>query len=800
MWEDAIDFRLLGAVLIHVGVLSMLFMFICTNIDFRYKHVVYVDASSISSIKADLQGWVRSLGDGHERDVWEDAFRILEAIPVTEYTALVLDNADDPSIDLVLFLPRHKNITIIITSRNRNVGALSTSHHLELGEMDDDQALSTLLRAARREQSLPESELTSAHSLMRELGNLPLALVQVGTYCHELSSTIGGIFQPYSFTQYLSLFRSNRAELLKQAGPSSLDRYQRGVYTTLDISYKAIPLVSRKVFHALSFFHHDSLSMAALAAAAERNFGDSYVYLPRPESHAEVVLSLKEAFHVNGRWSDLHMHQIIRTLRSFSLLSSTSVDDIVFLQIHPLIQSWSRDMDPSASQHYKAMALQVITTGAHTENKVTLYRHLLPHLSDLVEQPDGQPLHVNDLMAAGKIFVDQGHYQKAVAVFRAALGTIGRSGGATGENIRWVKMWLARSYHDEGQLDESERLQVEVLEELRNSMGARHPDTITAAASLANTYREQGRWAEAEVLEMDVLELRRNVQGREHPDSLAAAANLAATYSAQGRWGEAESLRLEVLEKYRMVLGEGNLETITAAANLAVTYWMQGRWDEAEMLTSDVLEKRKRILGKTHPETLRVATNLAAIYHQQGRWDEAGALSLEVLEQRRKVQGKEHPDTVEAEITLAATYREQGRLSEAETLGLHALEQRRSNLGREHPDTLSAARQLSLTYYAQGRLSEAEAIGQEVLESRINILGREHPHSIDAAAGLAATYVSQGRLEAALQFLSPAVQLSLGVIGREHPNTQKRVRDLILLYENLGKEREAQETKALLIS
>jgi hypothetical protein len=34
----------------------------------RFKHAVYVDASTLSSIEADLQAWARMRGDGRERD------------------------------------------------------------------------------------------------------------------------------------------------------------------------------------------------------------------------------------------------------------------------------------------------------------------------------------------------------------------------------------------------------------------------------------------------------------------------------------------------------------------------------------------------------------------------------------------------------------------------------------------------------------------------------------------------------------------------------------------------------------
>ena len=125
----------------------------------RYTKVAFIDASSPSSIQSDLQAWSQAIGDGHEQDTWEDAFRILTSVPLDERWLLILDNADDPTLDLIPFIPKSPNLTVIITSRNRDVGHLSTIHHLELGEMEEDEALATLLQAAKRELPLPPEEM-----------------------------------------------------------------------------------------------------------------------------------------------------------------------------------------------------------------------------------------------------------------------------------------------------------------------------------------------------------------------------------------------------------------------------------------------------------------------------------------------------------------------------------------------------------------------------------------------------------------------------------------------------------------
>lgn len=139
----------------------------------------------------------------------EDALRILNSVSGEKRWILIFDNTDDPDLNINSFLPRNTNITVVITSRNQDLGSLSTTDHLELGEMTTDEALSAMLQAARRTPPLPEEEMDSAQVLLKDLGCLAVALVQAGTYCRQLSSTVGGVLQPYRVTQYLRLFRSH---------------------------------------------------------------------------------------------------------------------------------------------------------------------------------------------------------------------------------------------------------------------------------------------------------------------------------------------------------------------------------------------------------------------------------------------------------------------------------------------------------------------------------------------------------------------------------------------------------------
>ncbi|KIM30134.1 hypothetical protein M408DRAFT_44229, partial [Serendipita vermifera MAFF 305830] len=375
-----------------------------------YAQIVYVDASSFFSIKVDLQAWARTLGAGHDDDVWEDAIGALNSVPHGEQWILIFDNADDPGLDLTQFLPRDIHLTILITSRNRDIGEFSPQKHLELGEMTAEEALAALLQAAQRKLPLDDEELHSAHTLVEELGWLAIALVQAGTYCRQLSSTVDGVHQPYTFTQYLSLFRSHRADLLKKAEPSSLDNYQRGVYTTLDLSYNALSQECRGFLHLISFMHHTDIPLAAFGLAAHNAFKDPQDCLPREKSHDKTISEMKHLLCHDTEWNELHVQAIIQTLRSFSLVIASSMNGSLFLQLHPLIQAWSRDMGSVALEQYREMATQVLT--ACGDENFELNRFIIPHVIDMLDQVGPHGLHVNDLAVFALILQQQGQYHK----------------------------------------------------------------------------------------------------------------------------------------------------------------------------------------------------------------------------------------------------------------------------------------------------------------------------------------------------------------------------------------------------
>ena len=117
----------------------------------RFSDIFYVDASTKETISADLTNIALSQGIGESEEATIDwlARRHKEWL-------LVLDNADDPTLNLRLYFPRCSHGNILITSRNRDT-CFYAPQSCQVSDMSPEDARDLLLKVARHEHN-DESE------------------------------------------------------------------------------------------------------------------------------------------------------------------------------------------------------------------------------------------------------------------------------------------------------------------------------------------------------------------------------------------------------------------------------------------------------------------------------------------------------------------------------------------------------------------------------------------------------------------------------------------------------------------
>jgi hypothetical protein len=138
---------------------------------------------------------------------------------------LLIDNADDPEIDISIYFPSGNTGNIIITSRNPHsrAHAPAPDAHCEVDKMEPEEAIDLMLKVSSKDLS-DKALRVDASKLISELGHLALAINQAASFI-----TIRGC----TLSEYLDMFQRRRKSLMdKRSSKQNSQSYQWSVYTT----------------------------------------------------------------------------------------------------------------------------------------------------------------------------------------------------------------------------------------------------------------------------------------------------------------------------------------------------------------------------------------------------------------------------------------------------------------------------------------------------------------------------------------------------------------------------------------
>ncbi|KAJ9155620.1 TPR-like protein [Pleurostoma richardsiae] len=703
---------------------------------------------------------------------------------------LILDSADDADLlykteggsdarPLAAWLPQTRNGSIIVTTRNKDLGRRLAGQDaiVDIGVMSESESLQLL---EGRLGGVDDIERPTAMALIEALENIPLAISQAGGYIRAKRPRT-------SLREYLAELQQDDSHgnrlLTYDGGELGRDvEASNAVVTTWQISFKHIRAKrpsAADLISLMSFFDRQGIPESCLKPLQDEGSGD---VTDSNDEQQDIGYQDTKSIDLDSNVScddpDDEFEKDLSQLRDFCLIIVN--EDRHKFDMHRLVQlstrAWLKQHGEQTRfiQQCVKRLFRVFPTEPY--DNLTECQQLFPHvelaLGYQVDETKFRMMQAKLLFYGGWYAYLQGRYD--VAEFMAYKARCVRDeefrteDEATSDSISL----LGDVLRSRGQWDKAEELQVQVLEARKTRLGADHIYTLDSISNLASTYRIQGRWNEAEALETQVLEARRTKFGADYPDTLNSMNDLALIYQDQGRYSEAEELQVQVLEARKTKLGADHLYTLSSMANLASAYSDQGRWDEAEGLQVQVLETYKAKFGADHPDTLTSMANLASTYWSQGRWDEAEKLGVQVLDARKTKFGVDHPDVLTSMGNLALTYWSQDRWDEAEKLGVQVLDIRKTKSGVDHPDTLTSMANLALIYRSQGRWDEAEKLRVQVLDARKTKLGVDHPHTLRSMSQLAYIWKDLGQHDDALALMRRCAQGRQCVLGPDHPDTK----------------------------
>jgi tetratricopeptide (TPR) repeat protein len=697
-----------------------------------FTSVFFIDGSSESRYQADLVRYVRSLGIEHSQKSFDEALLFISDDSSNGERLLIIDNADDPSMNVEELLPQCDHGAIIITTRNHILGQLSPNGHLELDSMSEGEAIEALTRASLQLWPPIGPVAPEMKRICSELGYLPIALVQAGSYMAQTVTT------PIA---YLSKLQESRTTVMKHpaAGQRDMRRY-KSAYAAFDASYKALPSRAQKVLQLFGAFHWNQFPVDHIQRAASNGF-DGVLFDTFKEANENGLARdlLVHLFLIDGAWNIEQWDATIITLQNYSFLSVFSYSTTILANMHPVTHMWLNDMSSSLEDKEVLQMASVRLLGCWNGEWHSSDQYLVSQAVHHISRD--WPMDLRDSATLARLLNEGGEPYHSLSLWKRIDTEMKRKYGEKDEKTVLTTSWLATCYGSVGEHKRSLELGDDVLRRSKEILGERHPDTIRSSANLALSYSALGQYRQAELLEQEVLLLRKEILGDRHPDTIRASANLARSYSELGEHQQAEELEQEVLRLRKEILGERHPDTIRASANLAASYSELGKYQQAEELEQDVLRLSKEILGERHPDTIIASANLARTYSELGKHRQAEELQQEVLRMSKEILGERHPDTILASANLSVSYSQLGRHREAEQSAQDVLTLRTQVLGETHPDTLSSLYNLAVCQYELGQYLQAHAHADKAKVS-MEKLSYKHP-AYDPCVSLIATIDSE---------------------------------------------------------
>jgi tetratricopeptide (TPR) repeat protein len=608
--------------------------------------------------------------------------------------------------------------------------------------MEVDEAITLILKTSGDNLS-DRGTRDVAKLVVLILGCLALAVAQAGAVIRQGVCGMG---------EYCELYSHRRKELLGQNVVRGGEDYRHTVYTTWEISLRAIEGMpgdaakdAVKLLQMFSFLHHDGIS--------EEMFYRAWTGLSNERNSDRIKrLQLRILFRqlFFPQWDPQPFRKALSILSSFSLINR---DKNGLVSIHPLVHTWARDrLSRSDEEGIWISAVSTIAVSIQWTYQTADYRFrraLVPHVDACLGfYADG----IFHLQPAGNEYLDMAEM-------------------------------FALAYQENGRQRDALELLERVATTRKGTQGEEHPATVFSIHCLAICYGEMGRRKEALQLSEKVVAANKRTLGEEHPNTLHSMHNLAISYNEVGRREEALRLLEKVVAAKKRTLGEEHPDTLASMHSLAIRYSKVGRREEALQLSEKVVAANKRTLGEEHPDTLASMDNLANLYSNIGRREEALQLSENVVATNKRMLGEEHPKALLSMRNLAIRYSEVGRREEALQQLEKVVAANKRTLGEEHPNTLGSMHDLANRYSEVGRREEALQLSEKVVSMAKRTLGEEHPNTLASIHDLTNHYSEVGRREEALQLLEKVVAANKRTLGEEHPNTLLSERNLAILRQ-----------------
>ena len=615
----------------------------------RFWGIFWINARSKASIATCFQNIAQHLDlDGSP----ESAVSWLQ--DTSQSWLLILDNADEPSLDLSPYLPAGVNGSILITSRlpdcARKYSNAGKDHYERLAE---DTAVELLIKSSSLDAIPGSGYKEHACTIVDLLGCHALAIVQAGTAVSH------GICK---LEEYKSMFLNQRRALFESMQDQVNSEYG-GVYTTFEISASYLEgrsdQVAKDALHLLNFhafMHFSDFPEEAFLKAwkisknkkivrtAQRTSGEKDIRVLDPWYLSNLPTFMRQNLDGN----ELDIISLRNARNQLESLSLVSVDRSNFTtRLHPVTHAWSKDrlIGPKSEDAW-LNALAILSLSCW---KLKISQPLMQMLQPHIESMPKRPSFYDKYKAIFSIH--QSFYQLARCLLSAKnpavaheilqLIPINADDARNGNlNFQQIQLLRAQCAIDLGDLKKAEELLKQALKSHGEVSKAEDEVQRGFVLTLARVYTRQERQAEATEILKPFFQVKMEISEVD-PHFLE---QLALVYFEMGDLLKAKSMMEQVVpmkqEKYKV----DHDSRLNSEVGLAQIYEELGDTIEATKIYERVTQTLAKTLEPNNIIRLCIEYQLASCYYDLRRYKESLRLAESMQGFVRNVPGKPMAD------------------------------------------------------------------------------------------------------------------------------------------------------------
>jgi tetratricopeptide (TPR) repeat protein len=661
-----------------------------TSLD-HYSSVIWIDATDEASIRASFFEFAQEMGLVASQSVTRDNEATQKVLKwLRDQTGfngkwlVILDNADDLSLDIQRVIPKGPQGTLIITSQDERSPMLVKGgcEYLHVAAMTPIEGRSLLLQHLPWDLEKTPSEVQNVcDQLSQMLGYLALAVDLAGAY-------IGNDPSPeQALTQYLKDFKKHRDQMLQTDDLRSLTASGKTVWTVWTTTLERIGkdyggLKSGMLLTFLAHFDGKVIPNELFRLASQ---GMSYM---DSELGKAGFSELRDFIAVEDTsWDSFHYRRALDVLARYSLVQRLG-GDWTGVTMHDLVRWRARK---NTQDHPWKCWHAIFVLAACQQFIVERYWFYFP-----------------DLLTTHIQNIKEGYCE-----------------GILDQDAQNILLWrtAGKIHYHRWEWNEAQRYYEQLSDALRIKFGEDHNHTLSSMSDLASVYINQGKKDQAMELYVRILQLQRIKIGNQHPITLRTMSIVAHQYWKQGRVDMAQSLYNEVMEARMINFGaysscKFNLAELLRACWQDWQNWKQGlRGNKIEKFYVRVMVAPKLQLVNVYPgeRTESIILHIASDYFYQGQLFEAEKLFVQALEAMKVKLGDDNISLFYESINLARIYTRMGRYDEAEDLYHHII---KKNTRDDQLLKRLAAQGLAWLYQAQGRDDEGQRLWDQMVRGR----------------------------------------------------------------------------------